>query len=71
MILKTIEVEVLKVRATKGADIGSCLWEATELAIKERRTVALNHNDGKWLIDPKAILRYVDDYSEEIRNKEE
>lgn len=48
---------VLEVPARSGANVTNALYDALELAARERCTVALIHNDRRFLINPESIVQ--------------
>jgi hypothetical protein len=57
--MKSISVTQVNCKAKAGAALGDAVVEATVLSLQQGWTTALEHNESKFVIDPKAIINFV------------
>jgi len=57
--MRAIEVVEIRVRATAGSAIWDCKEAAALLALTEKRTVRLIHNDVEYVADPNKLAETV------------
>ena len=66
--MDAIEVEEICVRATAGAHVHYALRESVALAMKENKTVLLQHNDNHYRIDPWDVISKIKELTQEELN---
>ena len=54
--MKDIEIVEVVVSALPGSNIGNCMKEAMDIAVKEWRNVRLRHNGRDYKVMPNDLL---------------
>jgi hypothetical protein len=54
--MRTIEVKEIIVSALPGSAIWDCQYDAALLALTEKRTVRLIHNEQNYVITPSDVM---------------